>query len=241
MATDNRGVMVYLNPELEKELERYCIENDITRRNKEGVVLPSLGTGILQYLKSNLLNTVPHSSSSPSLDESSSNRLSTGLTKDEILGLIAKSNTSDADSIVLTREEVSAIAKEEIDRALGSIAKRAEAVEAEIENLKTMLVKSPKSSPLTFVPSSEKFGGAIVATNPDPTNWDLSPIAELASKGMSSRHIADELNLLGFTNSKGGSVSRQSIESYLSRHPDLKSIYENARKKGSSVVSSTSD
>ncbi len=232
MATDNRGVMVYLNPELEKELERYCIENDITRKNKKGVVLPSLGTGILQYLKSTLLNTVPYLSPSTSLNDSPSNRLSTGLTKDEILELISKSNTNHVPSTVLTREEVSAIAKEEIDRALGSI-------EAEIENLKTMLVKVPTSSPLAFVPSPHKFEGTIVATNPDPTNWELSPIANLVSTGISARHIADELNLLGFTNSKGGAVTRQSIESYLSRRPDLKAIYENARKEKNSAVSST--
>ena len=37
---------------------------------------------------------------------------------------------------------------------------------------------------------------------------------------------------LGFTNIKGGKVSRQSIESYLTRHPEIKAIYEKARKKG---------
>ena len=241
MATDNRGVMVYLNPELERELERYCIENDITRKNKEGAILPSLGTGILQYLKSTLLNTVPYSSSSTSLNDAPSNRLSTGLTKDEILELISKSNTNNIPSTVLTREEVSAIAKEEIDRALGSIAKRAEAIEAEITDLKTMLVKVPSSSPLAFVPSSHKFESMIVATNPDPTNWELSPIANLLSTGISCRSIADELNLLGFTNTKGGAVTRQSVESYLSRRPDLKAIYENARKEKKIAVSSTSD
>jgi hypothetical protein len=245
MATDNRGVMVYLNPELEREIERYCIENDIVRKNKEGVVLPSLGTGILQYLKSTLLNTaprtVPHSSFSTSLGNALSDRLSAGLTKDEILALIAESKTNYVLSTVLTREEVSAIAKEEIDRAIGSIASRAEAIEAEIENLKTLLVRVPTSSPLAFVPSSDKSESTIVATNPDPTNWELSPIANLLSTGISCRSIADKLNLLGFTNTKGGTVTRQSVESYLSRRPDLKAIYENARKEKNSAVNSTSD
>jgi hypothetical protein len=252
MATDNRGVMVYLSVELEIEIERYCIENNITRKNKNGTVLPSLGTGIVQYLKSNLLNTaprtvlspllgaVPHSHSSTSLSDAPSNRLSTEI-KAEILELIAESSTSNIPNTVLTREEVLAIAREEIDRALGSIAKRTEAVEAEIENLKMMLVKVPTSSPLAFVPSSHKSKSTIVATNPDPTNWELSPIANLVSTGISSSQIADELNLLGFTNSKGGDVSRQSVESYLSRHSDLKAIYENARKQKKIAVSSTSD
>ncbi len=238
MATDNRGVMVYLNPELERELEQYCIDNDITRKNKEGAVVPSLGTGILQYLKSTLLSTasrtVPHSSASTVFTDLPSNRLSAGLTKDEILELIAESNTSKVFSTVLTREEVSAIARAEIDRALESIAKRTEAVEAEITDLKTMLSNVSSPSLLAFVPSSQE--NAIAVTPPqDPTNWEPQ-IAELASEGMSSSQIADRLNLLGFTNTKGGAVSRQSVESYLSRRPGIKAIYENARKKGASAV-----
>ena len=229
MATDNRGVMVYLNPELERELEQYCINNNITRKNKEGVVLPSLGTGILQYLNSTLLNTSPCTVLSPSLDNAPSNRLITGLTKNEILELIAKSNTNNVPSTLLTRAEVSAIAKEEIDRALGS-------VEAEITDLKTILSNVSSPSPLAYVSSPQN---EIAVTPQDPTNWE-QPIAELASKGMSSSQIADELNLLGFTNTKGGAVSRQSVESYLSRRPGIKAMYENARKKGASAVSSTS-
>ena len=232
MATDNRGVMVYLNLELERELEQYCINNNITRKNKEGVVLPSLGTGILQYLKSTLLNAAPCTVPSPSLDNAPSNRLSTGLTKDEILELIAKSNTNNVPSTVLARAEVSAIAKKEIDRALGSI-------KAEITDLKTILSNVSSSSPLAYVPNTEEVENAILVTRgfanavtpQDPTNWE-QPIAELASEGMSSSQIAERLNLLGFTNTKGGAVSRQSIENYLSRHPDLKATYEKARKKG---------
>ena len=87
--------------------------------------------------------------------------------------------------------------------------------------------------PLAFVPFPEKVEVEnMTAANPqDPTNWE-EPIAELAAEGMSSRQIADRLNLLGFTNTKGGAVSRQSIENYLSRRPDLKATYEKARKKG---------
>lgn len=215
MATDNRGVMVYLNPELEREIEQYCIDNDITRKHKDGAVLPSLGTGIIQYLKSTLLSTapctvpspslgaVPHLVPSTSLTNAPSNRLSTGITKAEILELIAESNTSRTPSTVLTREEVVAIVREEIEAAAASLL-------------------------LAFVPSVE----SVTAANPqDPTNWE-EPIAELAAEGMSSRQIADELNLLGFTNTKGGAVSRQSVENYLSRRPDLKATYEKARKKG---------
>ena len=215
MATDNRGVMVYLNPELEREIEQYCIDNDITRKHKDGAVLPSLGTGIIQYLKSTLLSTapctvpspslgaVPHQLSSTALSSAPSNRLSTGITRAEILELIAESNTSRIPSTVLTREEVVAIVREEIEAAAASL-------------------------PLAFVPSVESVTAAVTQ---DSTNWE-EPIADLVSTGMSSREIADELNLLGFTNIKGGKVSRQSIESYLTRHPEIKAIYEKARKKG---------
>ena len=58
----------------------------------------------------------------------------------------------------------------------------------------------------------------------------ISP--HLASSGMSSGQIADELNLFGFTNTKGGKLTRQSIENYLTRHPEIKADYEKARKKG---------
>ncbi len=210
--------MVYLSLELEIEIERYCIDNDITRKHKNGAVLPSLGTGIVHYLKSTLLNTaprtvpslslgaVPHTFSSTSLNSAPSNRLSTGITKADILQLIAESNTSRTPSTVLTREEVVAIVREEIEAAAASL-------------------------PLAFVPSIESVTAATVQ---DPTNWE-EPIAELAAEGLSSRQIADRLNLLGFTNTKGGAVSRQSIENYLTRHPEIKATYEKARKKGDSA------
>ena len=143
------------------------------------------------------------------------NRLSTGITKAEILELIAESNTS----TVLTREEVLAIVREEIDSHSEKLRQRA---------LGSIEAAAPASLPLGFVPSVE----SVTAANPqDPTNWE-EPIAKLASGGMSSGQIADELNLLGFTNTKGGKLTRQSIESYLTRHPEIKADYEKARKKG---------
>jgi hypothetical protein len=57
MATDNKGVMVYLPPDLQKVLEEYCAENNITRRNKDGELILSMGTGIIHYLNSHLLST----------------------------------------------------------------------------------------------------------------------------------------------------------------------------------------
>jgi hypothetical protein len=59
MATDNKGVMVYLPLDLEEVLEKYCTENKITRKNKDGEPVPSMGTGIVHYLRSHLLGEVP--------------------------------------------------------------------------------------------------------------------------------------------------------------------------------------
>lgn len=192
MATDNRGVMVYLNPELEKKIEQYCIDNDITRKNKDGAVLPSLGTGILQYLKSQLLSPLP----SPVLNGTNS----TVLTQAEVLEFNGESNTNLTASNVLTREDVLAIVRAEIDRSLGS--------PLQGRNLTT-----------------------TAPTPSEPTNWE-EPLSDLISTGMSAREIAIELTNLGFTNARGGEVSRQSVESFLNRRPDFKAIYENARKKG---------
>jgi hypothetical protein len=164
-------------------------------------------------LKSVILSAAPSLIPSPL----PRNRLSTILDKSDLL----ESNINNSPSTVLTRADVVSIAREEIKQALGSI-------ETEVTNIKMALANVPSPPPLALE-SPQKVES--VTTNPDPTNWEGS-IAELASTGMSSRQIADRLNLLGFTTTKGKLFSRQSIESYLGIRPNLKAIYENARKKG---------
>ena len=51
MTTENRAVTIYLPIELEEKIKQYCLDKDIVRRNKKGDVIPSLGIGILEYLK----------------------------------------------------------------------------------------------------------------------------------------------------------------------------------------------
>jgi hypothetical protein len=131
--------------------------------------------------------------------------------------------------VCLDKSDFSKTIDRSVEVALESkLTHRLAAVETEITNIKMALSNVPSPQPLALE-SPQKVES--VATNPDPTNWEGS-IAELASTGMSSRQIADRLNLLGFTTTKGKPFSRQSIESYLGRRPDLKAIYENARKKG---------
>jgi hypothetical protein len=96
MATENKGVMVYLPLELEKVVEEYCTQNNITRKNKDGEVFPSLGTGIVQYLKSQLLG----------LEFSAKNVLKTTLTKEEVLDLIRENSASQLPSRGLLESEI---------------------------------------------------------------------------------------------------------------------------------------
>ena len=51
MATENKAVTVYLPPDLEQYISGYCLEYDVTRKNKAGELQPSLGTGIVDLLK----------------------------------------------------------------------------------------------------------------------------------------------------------------------------------------------
>jgi hypothetical protein len=85
MATDNRGVMVYLPSKLEAKMAEYCTEYNITRKDKQGNIVTSLGSGIVAYLKSQLLGDLPRSISDRPIN---------GLTRAEVLDLIAESNTS---------------------------------------------------------------------------------------------------------------------------------------------------
>ncbi len=77
--------MVYLPSEVETKMIEYCTEYNITRKDKQGNIVTSLGSGIVAYLKSQLLGDTPRSAS---------DRPTNGLTKAEVLDLIAESSTS---------------------------------------------------------------------------------------------------------------------------------------------------
>ncbi len=102
MATENKGVMVYLPQELETLLEEYCLERKITRKTRDGHVFASLGTGIVQYLKSQLLGDESNLSTLPSQV----------LTRENILELIKEYSTNNAPSTIpddSLRSEVEAL------------------------------------------------------------------------------------------------------------------------------------
>lgn len=66
MTTQNKAVTCYLPKDIEDFITGYCNEYGITRKDKEGHTLPSLGTGIIELLK--LLAYNPELVSSPILD-----------------------------------------------------------------------------------------------------------------------------------------------------------------------------
>jgi hypothetical protein len=93
MATENRGVMVYLPPDVEEYITSFCTEYSITRKDKEGNILPSLGTGIVTYLKSTI------SGESPDNILAKPSRIpGNGLSKNEVLDLISEYLTSHSPS-----------------------------------------------------------------------------------------------------------------------------------------------
>ncbi len=109
MATENKGVMIYLPKDVEEYITNFCTEYNITRKDKEGNLLPSLGTGVVTYLKSKISGESPDE-----ILTKPSRTLGTGLTKDEVLDLIREHNTSvvinppssGSPSNGLTRDEV---------------------------------------------------------------------------------------------------------------------------------------
>jgi biotin operon repressor len=101
MATENKGVMVYLPKEVEEYITSFCTEYNITRKDKEGNTLPSLGTGIVTYLKSQMLGESPDD-----ILSKPSKSIGIGLTKDDVLDLIQQSISSRSPINGLTKDEV---------------------------------------------------------------------------------------------------------------------------------------
>ncbi len=89
MATDNKAVMIYLPKDLEEYITNFCAEYDITRKDKDGNLVPSIGTGVVTYLKRTILSQSP--SNTPIKPIQPTN---IGLNKQEVLDLIDQYFTS---------------------------------------------------------------------------------------------------------------------------------------------------
>jgi hypothetical protein len=100
MATENKGVMVYLPKEIEEYITEFCTENNITRKDKEGNVQAALGTGIVRFLECQMSGKNPSDVLAKRSKGSGS-----GLTRDEAIELIQQSVTSHSPSTGLNRDE----------------------------------------------------------------------------------------------------------------------------------------
>lgn len=106
MATDNKGIMVYLTPDLVDAIGQYCLDNGITRKIGDNEAAPSLGSGIAHYLKGTILNTVPASIESTVLADNNN-----GLSEGEVIDLIKKYNNNDG----LSEKEVTDLIETKIE------------------------------------------------------------------------------------------------------------------------------
>jgi hypothetical protein len=142
MATDNRGVMVYLPPDVESALADYCAANKLFRKTKDGEPSPSLGTGIVQYLRSQLLGIAPSNISTPTIG------------RDEVLELIRESMSSDVLGERLTADDACAL----IEQAIGPVQSNLAELLLRVDRLESSLTSSkPKATKAatTTEPDSE--------------------------------------------------------------------------------------
>jgi hypothetical protein len=51
LATNKKAISAYLSSDIEEYLTEYCIEYDITRKDKSGEIKPALGTAVVEILK----------------------------------------------------------------------------------------------------------------------------------------------------------------------------------------------
>jgi hypothetical protein len=258
MATENKGVMVYLPKEVEEYITEFCTEYSITRKDKEGNILPSLGTGIVTYLKSQM------SGESPGEYIAKPSKLpSNGLSKEEVLDLVNEYLTSHLPSNGLSKDEVldlieQSVTNNHLPQLIG-----ARDIEVALEPIKESVSELETYTRSQFAAVRDELKKAIdgyVATDaianqttvsqifdereeePESTPTAQTPnsdylhrLTELVGTGMTTNEIAQKLTDEGFTNREGGAISRKSIESKLKSNHELKEIYTNARTSGGSV------
>jgi hypothetical protein len=253
MATENKGVMVYLPKEVEEYITEFCTEYSITRKDKEGNILPSLGTGIVTYLKSQM------SGESPGEYIAKSSKLPSNLlSKDEVLDLVNEYLISHLPSNGLSKDEVLDLIKQSVTNNHSPQLIGARDIEVALEPIKESVSELEAYTQSQFAAVRDELKKAIgdrVATDtianqttvpqifeereeePESTpNSDyLDRLGELVGTGMNTREIAQKLTDEGFTNREGGAISRKSIESKLKSNHELKEIYTNARTSGGSV------
>jgi len=140
VTTNNKAVTVYLPKDVEDFCTRYCNEYGITRKDKEGNTLPSLGTGIIELLK--LLAYNPEIVGSPILDTVPSKFSEEALERkiDEILEKkLSNHLPGNVSSIKLVKDRLDNDIKDinqkirQVDHQIASIKSKFDALESLIE------------------------------------------------------------------------------------------------------------
>jgi hypothetical protein len=182
MATENKGVMVYLPKEVEEYITSFCTEYSITRKDKEGNILPSLGTGIVTYLKSQM------SGESPGEYIAKSSKLpSNGLSKEEVSDLVNEYLTSHLPSSGLSKDEVIDLIERSVTNNHSPQSIGARDIEVALEPIKESVSELEAYTQSQFVAMRDELKKAIgdrsatteavdrthpkvVATAPDPVS-----------------------------------------------------------------------
>lgn len=188
MATDNRGVMIYLPSEIEIELNEYCLSNNITRTEKDGTTVPSLGKGILAYLKSQLLSNRPSNRQSKVVSDR--------LTKSEVLDLVNKSITNSQESTRLIEDRVLCLENKSV-----VLSERIESIEASQINNPPETINHLAAA--INPPEAVKHDRKISRWSELLENEQFRKIVESAiSKKWSNKKVVDDLFAAGFGQDK---------------------------------------
>jgi hypothetical protein len=197
MATDNKGVMVYLPSDLEEVLEKYCTENKITRKNKDGEPVPSMGTGIVHYLRSHLLGEVP-------------SNVPNGFTLDDVRSLIDQAiNPLTSDFVDLQSQS---IGRDNWDDLKADVADLRE----QLTQLITTTAKKPHSpairTPSASMEPSKDIQAKINLLEDDPKLF--ARVKSGIEKGLSNAELGQWLDDGGFRNTKDETYKIDSVSRF---------------------------
>jgi hypothetical protein len=194
MATDNKGVMVYLPSDLEEVLEKYCTENKITRKNKDGEPVPSMGTGIVHYLRSHLLGEVP-------------SNVPNGFTLDDVRSLIDQAiNPLTSDLVDLQSQSIDRDNWEDFKADVADLREQ-------LTQLITTTAKKPTiKTALTTTEPSKDIQAKINLLEDDPKLF--ARVESGIEKELSNAELGQWLDDGGFRNTKDETYKNDSVSRF---------------------------
>ncbi len=133
LATNKKAISAYLPSDIEEYLTEYCIEYDITRKDKSGKIKPALGTAVVEILRiffssENILSPLPDNVPLLPSNVVTENRLAEALSEFKKTSKVVDNVPSN----VLTKDDldkrVEAVINETIPKAIGEAMPKAIAV-----------------------------------------------------------------------------------------------------------------